>query len=289
MIRAERGAALLSPWNALPEDFVLEDYLERYKAALEACPVAYAGRWAQACCPLGHGGAAYREVRLDLGCGKGAFTVGCALCEPDVLFIGMDTDPVCVAFAACLACENDARNAVFVPGRDGILAQVFAPGELAVIYLNFPTPHPKGREAAMRLTHAGRLAVYRELLAEDGLLCLQTDNQPFFSYTLGQLQLAGYEVLCASEDARAEFPGTPETAYERRAVAMGAKICAIHAIPRVSPGSADADAHQAAAVLPASLYDYLPSGLDTLAYVPPEMARAVAAIRRTRAQALREK
>ena len=66
-----------------PKHFVLEERLERYADFIEPAPQDYAGRWAEACYPLGGtsaaGGAAsagrFREVRLDLGCGKGAFTV----------------------------------------------------------------------------------------------------------------------------------------------------------------------------------------------------------------------
>lgn len=269
---------MLSPWSGMPADFVLEEYLERYGTVIESRPTRYAGIWAQACHPLTEADAGYREVRLDLGCGKGAFTVQSALQYPDVLFIGIDTDPLSIAFAARLAVESNTHNVVFVPGRDGTLGTCFAPGELAIIYLNFPTPHPKGREAPLRLTSPERLIGYRQLLEEDGLLKLQTDNRPLYAYTLAQLAATGYEVLVSSENAREELPAAPQTAYERRAVEMGASICAITATPGPAPEQIDRTA-------PTSLYDYLPSDLDDLGYVPPEMTRAVAAIRKTRARA----
>jgi len=290
---------MLSPWSSMPDDFTLEGYLERYGVVVERYPQRYAGLWRDATRGLG-GGEAYpdtpfREVRLDLGCGKGAFTVGSALREPDVLFIGMDVDPVSVAFAARLAVEADLHNLLFVPGREGVLQRMFAPGELSTIYLNFPTPHPKGREAHLRLVHRSRLDVYAGLLAKGGLLRLQTDNHALFAYTLGQLDRAGWRVTAATEDARSEFPATPETGYERRAVAMGATICALDATPGEAPGTRDVTATPPAGTrnasagarmgipepLSESLYDYLPADLGSLGYVPPEMARAVAAMRRT--------
>lgn len=163
---------MLSIWSETPADFALEEYLERYGDAIEACPERYAGIWAKACYPLTAKvcssiagetvGPSYREVRLDLGCGKGAFTVGSARRKTDTLFVGIDIDPVSVAIAARLAVGTGTHNAVFVPGRDGTLQSFFAPGELSTIYLNFPTPHPKGREASQRLTYAGRLRTYRQ-------------------------------------------------------------------------------------------------------------------------------
>lgn len=268
---------MLAPWSRIPEDFILEEYLERYGDFLEAHPATYAGSWADACRMLGGAGTpgAYRQVHLDLGCGKGDFTVTSALREPDVLFIGTDTDPIAVACAARSAAESGARNIVFVPGRDGALPDVFAPGELSTIYLNFPTPHPKGREAGLRLTCQERLAEYRTLLAEGATLAVRTDNLPFFSYTLAQLERAGYMVLEKTGDAQAEHPDIPQTAYERKAVASGGRISAVRAMPGAEPshiGDKPSD----------SLYDYLPDDLDSMTYVPPEMARAIRAIRRTK-------
>ena len=85
----------------LPKNFVLEERLERYADAIELMPTSYAGHWADACTPLvADGRAPYREVRLDLGCGKGHFTAESARSQPDVLFIGIDGEPVCIAYAA---------------------------------------------------------------------------------------------------------------------------------------------------------------------------------------------
>ena len=216
---------------------------------------------------------AFREVRLDLGCGKGAFTIASALREPEVLFMGIDVDPVCTAFAARMATESKAQNVVFLPGRNGTLRDTFAEGELSEICLNFPTPYPKARQAHSRLTHASHLLEYRRILKKDGRLFLQTDNQALFAYSIEQLREAGFRLLRATEDARAEFPSVPETDYGRRAVAAGAKIHALWATPGPLPQTTGQPC-------PASLYAYLPDNLDGLDYVPPEMMRAVAAMRR---------
>lgn len=265
---------MLSPWSPLPDDFILEDYLWRYRDALEAQPERYAGRWARACQSFDT--PAFREVRLDLGCGKGAFTVGCALREPDVLFLGLDTDPICTAFAARLAMESGARNIVFLPGRDNTLENAFAGGELSTIYLNFPTPWPPARRAPRRLTYGSRLSTYRHLLGPSGHLFLQTDNLALFSYTVAQLGTAGFRVLESTHDAQREFPTLPETGYEHRTTEMGARIHALWATPDAEPTAPEQP-------LPESLYDYLPANLDELDYVPLEMRRAVTAMRNAQA------
>lgn len=271
---------VFSPWSSVPDDFSLEGYAERYAANLIGDPSELAGKWGRSLAAGDHG--EYREIRLDLGCGKGTFAIGCALAEPDVLFVGLDIDPVCVAVAARRASEADARNAVFAAIPDGLLSRVFTPGELAVIYLNFSTPHPKGREAGQRLTHASRLVEYRSLLTEGGTVHLRTDNPAFFAYSLGQLQQAGFRVLAQSTDAQAEMPALPETDYERRAKAAGARVHAVMATPWCDLQV------DAVPQLPASLYEYLPEDLDEHGYIPPEMARGVAAILRTREQSRRK-
>ena len=95
----------------LPKHFVLEERLERYRDAIEPDPYHWRGHWTSACAPAG--ATPFREVRLDLGCGKGSFTVEAARREPDVLFVGMDSEPVCIAYAAQRAVESGLPNVVF--------------------------------------------------------------------------------------------------------------------------------------------------------------------------------
>ena len=122
----------------LPKHFVLEERLERYRDAIEPDPYHWRGHWTSACAPAG--ATPFREVRLDLGCGKGSFTVEAARREPDVLFVGMDSEPVCIAYAAQRAVESGLPNVVFVPGTGMRIREMFAESELGRIYLNFPTP-----------------------------------------------------------------------------------------------------------------------------------------------------
>ena len=138
----------------LPKHFVLEERLERYRDAIEPDPYHWRGHWTSACAPAG--ATPFREVRLDLGCGKGSFTVEAARREPDVLFVGMDSEPVCIAYAAQRAVESGLPNVVFVPGTGMRIREMFSEGELGRIYLNFPTPFPRKRESHLRLVNLER-------------------------------------------------------------------------------------------------------------------------------------
>ena len=109
---------------------------------------------------------------------KGGYLVAAAQAEPDVLFIGIDMQPVCIAYASQRVIEAGIKNALLIPGSGEKLSHMFAPGELASITLNFPTPHPRKREAAQRLTTVEHLLDYRKLLAPGGTVVLRTDSEP---------------------------------------------------------------------------------------------------------------
>ncbi len=261
----------------LPKNFVLEERLERYAGAIELEPAHLAGQWAMACAPLGPDGARpFGEVRLDLGCGKGAFIVEAARREPDVLFVGLDLEPLCIAYAAQHVTEAGLGNAVIVPGKGSDVSRVFGPGELSCVYVNFPTPFPRKREASKRLVILERLLEYRQVMAPDATLRLRTDSQPLRDFALTQLELAGYEVVWSSDDERAQRPDEPTSEYEERLSEQGARVLSLWA----TPGPAPINPHQTA---PLSLVDYLPDDLFAGGYVPHGMERTIENLRnRTR-------
>ena len=260
----------------LPKHFVLEERLERYADAIEAAPASYAGVWAEACRPLDAEGAArFSEVRLDMGCGKGAFTVEAAAREKDVLFVGIDFEPICIAYAAQKAVESGLDNVVFCPGISDKLGDYFAAGEVSRIYLNFPTPFPRKKEARQRLTYLDNLLRYRQILAPGGTVLLKTDSYPLWRFAQTQFALAGYQTLWLSEDARAERPDDVTTEYEQRLAAQGATVYAIEARPGGTPATFDQP-------ISLSLVDYLPQDLESMDYVPHGMQGSVTNLRNRR-------
>lgn len=258
-----------------PKNFVLEERLERYGNAIETKPEAFAGRWAKACFPLASDGAcasSFEAVYLDLGCGKGSFLVESARRSPQSLFIGMDIEPICIAYAAQRICEEQVTNALVIPRGAGTLESIFATGELAGITLNFPTPYPKRHFARRRTATVDNLLVYRRLLAPGGTLTLRTDSQPLRDYTLTQLDAAGYSVIWASDDVRTEHPDFPETEYEVRLAAQGAAVWGVRAVPGDAPTPEQIERGRD---VEQGLVAYLPDDLESLDYVPLGMEAAV--------------
>ena len=263
----------------LPKNFVLEERLERYADSIEASPERWAGQWAEACHPLdaARDRTSFDEVRLDMGCGKGAFTVEAAAAEKSVLFVGIDFEPICIAYAAQKAEESGLDNVIFSPGVADKVTTYFAEGELSRIYLNFPTPFPRKKEAAQRLTHLDNLLRYRKILAPVATVLLKTDSYPLWGFSRTQFELAGYDIVWESDDARAERPNDPVSWYEERLSAQGATVYAIEATPAREPKrAADGTVEQTASL---SLIDYLPEDLSTMTYVPHGMQGTVTNLR----------
>ncbi len=267
----------------LPRNFNLKERLERYAHAIEFEPAQLRDIWAEACCPLpfrnglpfcdGRCPSCFDEVHLDLGCGKGDWLTGLAQAYPHILFVGMDFDPVCVTYAAQAIHEAGLNNAVAIYGAGHQVPQFFGEGELSCIYLNFPTPFPRKKDAHMRLVALERLLDYYDVLTADGLLWLRTDSQPLRDFTLGQLELAGYTITWSSEDERAMFPSLPTSYYEQRLTARGARVLSVAARPHVKP-------KQVSQTHSLSLIDYLPQDLNNLDYIPYGMEWTVETIRR---------
>ena len=142
--------------SRMPKNFSLEDRLAACADAVESNPTAWAGQWRFRTPRAARGAAAdsaapamrdvpYARVCLDLGCGKGEYTVACAKADPDTLFVGLDIEGVCVMRGAERALAEGVENAVFVFEEDPDLdlSTLLALGALDAILLNFPTPFPK--------------------------------------------------------------------------------------------------------------------------------------------------
>lgn len=274
-----------------PKNFVLEERLERYARAIETHPEHLAGHWAHACYPLetplqepdAHPNTRqYERVHLDLGCGKGSFIIQSAQRDPRTLFIGMDTEPICIAYAAQRICASELPNAIVTPRGAHAVEQIFSPGEIDAITLNFSTPYPKAHDVRRRLTTIEHLMAYRHVLAPGGTLTLRTDSQPLRDWSLIQLDAAGYETLWVSDDVRTDHPNIPETEYETRLRENGAHVWGICATPGAEPTEEMLARGREANP---SLMTYLPDDLDALDYVPLGMEAAVLNARNRRRRA----
>lgn len=254
---------------------LIEQRLREHASHLAADPRSLRGRWREA---LGMPGA---RLHVDLGCGKGLWLARAAQAHPGELFVGIDNERMCVSFAVeglSLAGIGNARAAL--DDADN-LQELFAPGEIDVLHINFPTPFPRKKEAAKRVTNAERLMEYRQVLAEDGRLQLKTDSQPLFDYTLEQIEAAGFQITALTRDLHNLRPAADAadsqgfdsfdstlSAYEEKLTGKGALVMALHAIA----GAAPEHFEPSEAV---GLVHYLPDDLEGLEYAPHGMEDTV--------------
>ena len=126
-------------------------------------------------------------LTLEVGCGKGEYTVGLAQRHPGRNFLGLDIKGERIWRGSTQAAALGLTNVGFVRMRAEDLAAQFGPAELAEIWITFPDPRPRDRDIKRRLTSPRFLGLYTQLLAPGGLLHLKTDNADLFDYTLQTL------------------------------------------------------------------------------------------------------
>ena len=154
--------------------------MEACGAWLVADPFAQRGHW-QELMPDA------KEIRLELGCGKGRFTAGTAAAEPDVLLIAVEKVPDAMVVAMERARDAGLKNVFFVDGDAALLPDMFAPDEVDRIYINFCDPWPKSNQAKRRLTHHNFLNQYRKVLKPGGEIHFKTDNDKLFEWSLEEI------------------------------------------------------------------------------------------------------
>lgn len=120
-------------------------------------------------------------IVLELGCGKGEYTVGLARRFPDRNFIGIDIKGARMWTGACQARDEGLSNVAFLRTDIELLPYFFAPGEVSEIWITFPDPQMK--KVRKRLTSTRFLELYRKVLAPGGLVKLKTDSPFLYTYT----------------------------------------------------------------------------------------------------------
>lgn len=185
-------------------------------------PEKYKGMWKQY---FGNDNPIYAEI----GCGKGKFIVQNAVENPDVNFIGIERQTTIMAIAARKVLP-EMKNIALIRGDAETLADIFAPGELSRIYLNFSDPWPKKRWAKRRLTHRHFLDLYKTLLNGDKEIFLKTDNTVFFESSLNEFCDTGWRLSNISLDLHnSGYEGNIMTEYEERFSGLGQPIYRLEA------------------------------------------------------------
>jgi len=191
--------------------------MERCAACLISDPYTRPGTWSD----LFPGA---RELRLELGCGKGRFTVETAKAEPDVLFLAVEKVPDAMVTAMERATAEGLTNVFFISADADQLPYFFVPGEVDRIYINFCDPWPPKRQAKRRLTHGNFLTLYRRVLREGGQIHFKTDNVPLFDFSLEEIPLFGFSLSEVTRDLHAGGPAGVMTDYEEKFYAQGIPI-----------------------------------------------------------------
>jgi len=128
-----------------------------------------------------------KPISLEIGMGKGRFITASAVADPDSNYLGLEFREEMVWIAIKRLEGKEPANLRFIWVNAMLLSEMFRPGEVAAIYLNFSDPWPKSRHAKRRLTHADYFNVYHQILSAGGELFFKTDNRGFFDWTLNQI------------------------------------------------------------------------------------------------------
>ena len=171
-------------------------------------------------------------IVLELGCGKGEYSVGLAKSFPNKNCIGIDIKGARFWFGAKEAVEKNLNNVAFLRTQIELVDCFFDHDEVDEIWITFPDPQIKYRRTKHRMTHPDFLDRYKKILKKDGIVHLKTDSEFLHGYTLGLLQGQGHEIISAHHDiygAPEYEPGTPllreiKTYYEGLFSAKGKTI-----------------------------------------------------------------
>lgn len=137
-------------------------------------------------------------VILELGCGKGEYTVTLAGQHPENNYIGIDIKGARIWRGAKTSHESNYANVAFLRMRIDMILKAFEPGEISGIWITFPDPQPA--KARKRLTSPMFLERYRQLLKPGSIIHLKTDNTAFFEYTLDTIASEGHRLLMHTFD-----------------------------------------------------------------------------------------
>lgn len=165
-------------------------------------------------------------LHLEIGCGKGGFITETARRNPDIQFLAVEKVPSVLVLAMEKVAAEELSNVQFFSGDVMRLADYPLAGKCERIYLNFSDPWPRTKHAKRRLTAPSFLALYRQLLVENGEIIMKTDNVPLFEYSLETLPENGFVLTDTTYDLHSlNDPNNVVTEYEANFSSQGISIC----------------------------------------------------------------
>lgn len=176
-------------------------------------------------------------IVLELGCGKGEYTVGLARKQPERNFIGIDIKGARIYTGAKTVEEEGIANAGFLRTQIANLPAFFAPGEIDELWITFPDPQLK--KTNKRLTSTRFIDYYRKFLKPDGIINLKTDSPFLYAYTRRLAETNRLEILEDTDDLYAtpghELEKEIKTFYEQQWLSRGKSIKLLKFRPGVLP------------------------------------------------------
>lgn len=165
-------------------------------------------------------------IVVELGCGKGEYTIALAQKFPEKNFIGVDIKGARLWKGAKYATEHNMPNVAFLRTRIEFIESLFGPCEIAEIWITFADPQPK--KAKKRLTNPLFLNRYRNFLSPDGIVHLKTDSTLLYEYTLAVVEQNRMTLLEHNNDiygtGRADEILSIKTYYEAQFLEKGISI-----------------------------------------------------------------
>ncbi len=140
------------------------------------------------------------DIVLELGCGKGEYTVGMALKYPEKNFIGVDIKGARMWRGAKTSLEDEIRNAHFLRTRIEFIDSFFAKNEVSEVWITFPDPQPRESREKKRLSSPRFLEKYKTFLKPGGIVHLKTDARDLYEYSDEIARECGHEVLISTSE-----------------------------------------------------------------------------------------
>lgn len=165
---------------------------------------------------------------LELGCGKGEYSLGLAERYPEKNFIAVDIKGARMWRGCKTSNENGMKNIAFLRTRIELISCFFEEKEVDEIWVTFPDPHPKRIRENKRLTSPPFLSVYKKMLKDEGIVHLKTDAVSLYEYTLEVINEHKHHIILNTDDLynsgiEEDVMGI-QTFYEKMFLAEGKKI-----------------------------------------------------------------
>ena len=174
---------------------------------------------------------------VEVGCGKGKFTAETAQANPDVLLIAVERCREAMVVAMEKAKGMGLKNVFYIDMDVANIEEIFDRGEMDRLFINFPDPWPRKKNAKRRLTHRGFLDKYCRTVREGGEIHFKTDNAPLFEFSVEEFAACGLQVNNLTRDLHANGIVGIMTGYEEKFHSLGTPInrCEVVCKPFVLP------------------------------------------------------